>query len=494
LPHQISPPALGQTPRPPLPPGPYLVVGLGKAGFAAARELAEAAAPGAVRAWDSAADTIQKEGERELERIGVKVGLGGDGLDLLAGVRTLVKSPGVPPEIPLVEEARRRGMALVDELEIGWLLVPAPTVAVTGTNGKSTTAAILTQVLGAHGLQPALAGNTEFGPSLSELAAGGPPASVVAEVSSYQTEFAAELAVDAAVFTNLTPDHLNRHRGMEAYAAAKRRLFVRGDWCVPLASLNADDALGRDLCREVRERGGRALTYGFDEGADYRIVDSRWGMREAESVVETPAGTVRVESRMPGRHNAANAVAALALADGLGLPREATLSALAAVPPVPGRYEAIAVERPFDVVIDFANSPDSVARNLETARETAAARGGRVLTVLCLLGRAAPFIGPEVGAVARRLSDHLVLSGSSYRGEPRLVAMAALLAGARPLDRGGLEIVVDRRQAIAKALEAAAAGDVLMILGRGPTAVEATDRRGGFVELDDREVVRELLA
>jgi UDP-N-acetylmuramoyl-L-alanyl-D-glutamate--2,6-diaminopimelate ligase len=422
------------------------------------------------------------------------VHLGGDGLAALGNAQTVVKSPGVPPEIPVVAEALRRGVTLVDELEIGWHLVPSPTVAVTGTNGKSTSAALLTQVLAAHGLIPTLAGNTDFGPSLSDLAAEEPPASVVAEVSSYQTEFVSKLAVDAAVFTNLTPDHLNRHRTMEAYGEAKRNLFVRDEWCVPLASLNFDDALGRRIAGEVRERGGRALTYGFGAGADYRLTDSRWGRREAEAVVESPDGTVRLRSRLPGRHNAANATAVLALADGLGLPREVTLAAVAAVDPVPGRYEEIEVDRPYDVVVDFAHSPDSVARNLETARESAAGRGGRVLTVLCLLGRTAPFIGAEVGAVARRLSDHLILCGSSYRGEPRLVALAALLDGARPAEGGQLEIVVDRRAAIARALAAARPGDLVMIVGRGPITREATDWRGGFVELDDRQVVRELTA
>jgi UDP-N-acetylmuramoyl-L-alanyl-D-glutamate--2,6-diaminopimelate ligase len=444
-----------------------------------------------VRVWDAAADSVQLERAAELRGLGVEVRLGGDGLDVLGEARTVVKSPGVPPEAPLVAEARRRGLRLVDELEIGWLLVPVPTVAVTGTNGKSTTAALMVEVLAAHGLAPALAGNTDFGPSLSDLA-GERPTSIVAEVSSYQTEFASELAVDAAVFTNLTPDHLNRHRTMEAYGAAKRKLFVRGDWCVPFASVNWDDELGRRLAGEVRERGGKVLTYGSGAGADYRIVESSWGRCEAEAVVETPDGVARLESRMPGRHNAENATAVLALGDGFGLPRETTLAAIAAVEPVPGRYEAIEVDRPFDVVVDFAHSPDSVTRNLETARETARARGGRVLTVLCLLGRTAPLIGPEVGAAARRLSDHLVLCGSSYRGEPRLVALAALLAGARAQAGGRLETVVDRRAAIAKVLEAAEAGDVVMIVGRGPVIREATDWRGGFVELDDREVVREL--
>lgn len=404
----------------------------------------------------------------------------------------MVKSPGVPPEVPVVAEARRQGRRLVDELEVGWHLVDAPTVAVTGTNGKSTTSALCVGLLEAAGLAPVLTGNTDFGPPLSEFALRETPSSVVAEVSSYQVEFAAELAVDAAVFTNLTREHLNRHADMAAYAAAKRRLFVRGGWCVPLASLNVDDALGRRLAAEIEERGGRALTYGFGEAADYRIAECEWGLREAEVAIETPDGPTRFATRLPGAHNAANAAAVLALADGLGLSREVALAALATARPVPGRFEVVDVDRPFDVVVDLGFTADSVASTLKAGRALAAERGGRLIAVLAIVGRSGPVIGREVGATARQLSDRLVLCGSSYRGEPRLATLGELKAGAEAVAGGKLDVVIDRREAIERALAAARPGDLVMLLGRGPIAREATDWRGGFVELDDRQVVREL--
>jgi UDP-N-acetylmuramoyl-L-alanyl-D-glutamate--2,6-diaminopimelate ligase len=422
----------------------------------------------------------------------VETYLGGDGLAVLGEARTVVKSPGVPPEIPVVAEALRRGAALIDELEIGWHLVPAPTVGVTGTNGKSTTSALCEGVLRANGFEPVLAGNTEFGPPLTEVALQGPPASVVVEVSSYQVEFARALAVDGAIFTNLTPDHLNRHADMEAYAAAKRRLFVRGDWCVPLAALNADDPRGRQLATEVAERGGRAITYGFGEGVDYRVARCSWGLQEAELEVEAPDGRVVLQTTLPGEHNAGNATAVLALADGLGLPRQATLQALSGTAPVPGRFERVEVDRPFDVIVDYAYTRASVGRVLETGRRLVRERGGRLLTVQALVGRTGPHIGAEVGARARELSDHLVLCGSSYRGEPRLVNLAELAKGARGAVGGTLELTIGRREAIAMALDRARPGDLVMILGRGPTSREATDWRGGFVEMDDRQIVREL--
>lgn len=478
--------------RPPLPAAPYLVVGLGRAGIAAARALAARKGAAAVSVWDEAADLPQLERSRALRRLGVDVRLGGDGLAALDGVRTVVKSPGVPLEIPVVAEAVRRRLAVVDELEIGWRLTPAPTVAVTGTNGKSTVASLCVSMLEGHGLHPVLCGNTDFGPPLSELSLNRPPRSVVAEVSSYQAECSPELAVDAAVFTNLTSDHLNRHGTMEAYGAAKRRLFVQGDRAVPVAALNVDDDLGRALAGEVEERGGGASRYGWSEDADYRIVGAGWTLREAEVEVDSPEGRLSLTSRLPGSHNAANVTSVLALSDALRLPRDRTLAAIANAPPVPGRFEVVEVGRPFDVVVDLAYNVGSVAAVLAAARDLAAQRGGRVLTVLGVVGRAGPLTGRAVGRVAREGSDHLVLSGTSYRGEARLVTLAELLAGARAASGGTVEVVIDRRSAIARALAEARAGDLVALLGRGHIGHEATDSRGGLRPLDDRLAALEL--
>lgn len=468
------------------------MVGLGRAGYAAARALAAAAGPGAVRVWDQAADAGQLKKAAALRKDRVEVRLGGDGLDALEGMRTVVKSPGVPLEASVVTAANRLGLNVLEEFEIGWRLVPSPTVAVTGTKGKSTVSALSLAVLREHGLEPVLAGNTEYGPPLTELAGDRLPRSVVAEVSSYQAEIADELAVDAAVFTNLTPDHFSRHTDMGAYGAAKRRLFVRGDWSLPLASVNLDDRLGRRLAREIDERGGRALSYGAGPDAMYRIAECGWSLREAELTVEAPDGEVCVQTRLPGFHNAANAVSVLALSDGLGLPRDPTLAALARCAPVPGRFEVVDAGRPYDVVVDFGFHPAPVARAIETARALVSARGGRVLTVLSVSGLSGPVVGREVGALARGRSDRLILSGTSYRGEPRIPALEQLAIGARSVRGGSLETVLDRGKAIERAMAIAGPGDLVLLLGRGPTAREATDCRGGFRWLDDRQVVRDL--
>lgn len=479
-------------PRPPLPPGPYLVVGLGRAGLSAARALAVAAGPAAVMVWDAAADDAQRARAASLRADGIDARLGGDGIDALAGVRSLVKSPGVPPEIPVVAAAVRRGLPVVDEFEIGWSMLAAPTLGITGTKGKSTVAKLCTDIFVAHGLEPVLCGNTEFGPAVGELVGRPAPGWLVAELSSYQLESSRELAVDAAVFTNLSNDHLDRHGTLAAYGAAKRRLFVRGDRCVPVAALNVDDPLGTRLAEEVEARGGRALRYGRAAAADYAIVDCRWDLHRAELELATPTGPVTVGTRLPGLHNARNVAAAVAITDGLGLSRGPTLSALATASGVEGRFEPVDVGRDFDVVVDLAVCPAGIDAALAAARPVAAARGGRVIAVLGLTSRCATLISAEAGAIARRRCDRLILCGSSYRGEPRVPPLVGLKAGAASVPGGEVELVIDRREAIGRALRVARPGDVVALLGRGHIDREATDRRGGFVELDDRQVAREL--
>ncbi len=334
---------------------------------------------------------------------------------------------------------RRRGVGLeiVDELDIGWRLVPSPVVAVTGTNGKSTVAGLLVSVLERHGLEPVLAGNTEFGPPLSELALGPPPRSIVAEVSSYQAEYSpssSSTAPSSPTWPPNTSTATERSRPTPPPSAPSSSGAATLCRSPPSTSTTSSVAVSRI---EVEERGGRAVRYGRAEDAEYRIARSRWDLRESEIEVETPSRPVSLSIGLPGAHNAMNAVSVLALADCLGLPRAATLAALADASPVPGRFEVIEVDRPFDVVVDFAYSADSVDAVLTTARDIVEPRGGRLIAVVAIVGRSGAITGRDVGRVARERCDHLILSGTSYRGEPRMVTLAALAAGARAAARSG---------------------------------------------------------
>jgi len=475
-------------PRPAVPPGPYLVLGLGRAGQAAVEALCSRFGPGAVRVWDDSQGPVVSAYKAGLEARGISVL---PGPEVLGDASAVIKSPGISLHHPLLAAARARRLPVIDELELGWRFSTRPLVAITGTNGKSTTTGLVFAALAAAGERPALAGNTDSsrGGPLSAL----PPEAdgwVVAEVSSYQAEGCPALLPSASVLTNLTRDHLHRHGTMSAYAAAKRKLFVRGARAVPLAVLNVDDGFGRRLAREVDARGGRVLRYGRGPDADYRVLDCASNLHGSVVEIGAPTGRVQLRTRLSGDHNAENLAAALALADGLDLPRSSTLRALAKMVPLPGRLEVLETAAPFDVIVDFAHTPDAVRRTLAALRQ---ARKGRLIVVLGTVARGERLTREAAGRAARAEADHLILCASSLHGEPPLVALSGLLAGARSIEQGTLEVILDRRRAIARGLALARAGDVVAILGRGPVSRRSYGAKARPGTFDDREVARELL-
>jgi len=214
--------------RPPLPPGPYLVVGLARSGVAAALAL-RAAAPGArVVACDSGRPAHAAEDAERLAAAGVEVHLDTDGTHLLQvspPPATLVKSPGVPGGAPVVAAARAAGLAVLGELELGWRLVPNEFIAVTGTNGKTTTVELIGAMHRAAGVPVAVAGNV--GTPVTSLAGRlDVDATVVCEASSFQLEDTVAFAPEVAVLLNIDPDHLDRHASFEEYRDAKLRIFA----------------------------------------------------------------------------------------------------------------------------------------------------------------------------------------------------------------------------------------------------------------------------
>jgi UDP-N-acetylmuramoylalanine--D-glutamate ligase len=270
-------------PRPPLPPAPYLVVGRGLSGEAVAPLLAQS---GEVRIIETTEDD--------------------PGIEYLEGVATVVKSPGVRPATALIREARERGALVVGELEIAWRLLPNEFVAVTGTNGKTTTSELLGAIHRAAGIPVAVAGNvgTPLSALVGTLAAD---AVVVCECSSFQLADSLMFAPECALLLNLEPDHLNWHEGFEGYRDAKLRIF------------------------ENQERGDVAVVpTGFPA-----IPGS------ARRIEYEPAepGTVRLR----GRHNLANAGAARAVAEARGIPGDRVAEALRTFAGVPHRLEEVAL-------------------------------------------------------------------------------------------------------------------------------------------------------
>lgn len=472
-----------------LPPGPVLVLGTGRAGCSAAAALSRAAP--AVTVWDAFDGPETWRRRDELRAGGVRVQLGPWRDDLLAGVATVVKSPGIPKDAAPVRAAQARGLTVVDELELGVRLSRRELVAVTGTDGKSTVSHLVASALAAGGADVPIAGNTEFGPPLASVPPRGGP--VVVEASSYQLEFTTPAFGRLAVLTNLTPEHLHRHGTLYAYGQAKRRLFLGAGRVVPLAVVNADDAFGRALAADATVAGAAVATFGSTSVAGYRALEVRSALSGATVRARTPGGELVLRTRLPGRHNAENALAALAACDLLGVPRPVAVSAIESFPGVPGRWERVG-EAPFDVVVDFAHTPAALRAVLTTARELVAERPGAQLhLVLSASGRTTPGKRGPLGAVGAELADRVVVTEAGLGGEPREHVIATIVAGTE----GGaaeVEIVPDRREAIRQALLGTRPGDFVLVNDRGVRPLFITDPAGGGHPWDDRAVVRDELA
>jgi UDP-N-acetylmuramoylalanine--D-glutamate ligase len=302
------------------------VVGLARSGYSVARMLAELGE--VVRGVDSG----HPEGAAGLRGADVEVVLDADGLALLDGIKTVVKSPGVPREAPVISAALERGIDVVGELELAWRAIPNRFVAVTGTNGKTTTVELLGHVYRTAGEPVAVAGNV--GTPLSELAGEiDPDATVVCEASSFQLEDSVSFAPECAVFLNLAPDHLDRHSDLDAYLAAKLRIFAnQGN--DDLAVYNGDEAAlaGVDL-------GGCARRVAFCRGAG---PDCEVSLSEGTIFYDGEALLGVEELGLFGEHNVANAMAAAAAALSMGLDRGAVREGLRSFAGVPHRLEQVA--------------------------------------------------------------------------------------------------------------------------------------------------------
>ncbi|HEX6601304.1 MAG TPA: UDP-N-acetylmuramoyl-L-alanine--D-glutamate ligase, partial [Solirubrobacterales bacterium] len=306
-------------PRPEMPPGPFLVVGLARSGSAAARMLARMGET--VRGVDSG----HPEEAAGLAEAGVEVHLDADGLALLEGTRTVVKSPGVPREAPAIAAARERGLETMGELELAWRRLPNRFVAVTGTNGKTTTTELLGHLYRTAGEPVAVAGNV--GRPLASLAGeADPAATVICECSSFQLEDTIAFAPECGVFLNLAPDHLDRHVDLDDYLSAKLEVFARqaND---DVAVFNGDDPAlsGRDL-------GGCGRRVRFCRGAspDCEVsVSAGVIFHGGEPLLEV------AELSLRGEHNVENAMAAAAAGLSMGIGRAAVREGLRSFPGVP---------------------------------------------------------------------------------------------------------------------------------------------------------------
>ncbi len=315
-------------PRPALPTGPYLVVGLARSGTAAALALRSRGA--AVVGWDSgsASRTQLAEAARRLYEAGVEVQLDASGDVAAARAGTLIKSPGVPQDAPIVEAARRRGIPVLGELELAWRLLDNEFVAVTGTNGKTTTTEWIGHVHREAGQPVAVVGTVGTAAS-SQVDQVGSAVTVVCEASSFQLEDTEAFAPEAAVLLNLEPDHLDRHGSFETYVTAKLRIFAnQGNDDVAVAP----DDLGID------DLGGCARRVRFGSGPEAELAEHAghlWWDEQPLVAVD--------EISLPGAHNRQNAMATAAVCLARGLDPEPVAAALRNFRGVPHRLEEIAL-------------------------------------------------------------------------------------------------------------------------------------------------------
>ncbi len=480
--------AFGRVPRPPLPAGPFLVVGLGRAGTAAVAALIREAGPDSVTAWDQGTSRALRRLQRDLGARGVRVLLGRPpDRRTVKRAMTVIKSPGVSPQASVIQRALAAGREVVDELELGWRLSRAPLVAVTGTNGKSTVSGLVHAVLAQAGMRVGLVGNTQFGPALSAAADAD---WLVCEVSSYQLQYCNRLVPEVAVFTNLTPEHLGRHGTLERYGECKRRLFIRDGIAVGRTVVDVDDDFGQRLAHELDNLGSSVVRVGFSAGADYRVTAAQWSLRRARLRLATPSGDVQLETCLPGAYNARNVAAALAAGDLVGIDRCHSVPAITANGGPPGRLEHVDVGQPFAVIVDFAHTPDSLEQLLRTVRT--AEPTSRLSVVLGVSARPGAAIR-ELGRLARAHSDRLVLTTSGYLGVAPLPALQELLRGARGAGTSELAVIRDRRRALDHALGTAEPREIVVIPGRGALQQLVMDPRGVPIPFDDREVARQIL-
>jgi len=398
-------------------------------------------------------------------------------------------------------------------------------VGVTGTNGKTTTAHLVRALLEAGGHRCGLLGTVGSLIGGSERPATRTTPEAIAlqgdframldggetycamEVSSHALSLGRTDATRfaAAVFTNLTQDHLDFHPTMEDYFQAKRRLFApppaeqglarSGDashqpYDGPAVKIvNLDDPYGRRLADELPG----AVTFAIDTPADYRARDVSVDLRGSRFALHTPAGERSISLPLPGRFNVSNALAALAVAHSFGVELDTLAAALAQGVRVPGRVEPVDEGQGFAVLVDYAHTPDSLANVLATAHEVGE---GRVICVFGAGGDRDRGKRPLMGEIGARLADVLVVTSDNPRSEDPEAIIAEIMQGARSVTRptGAPPVAaeVDRRAAIERAVALAQKGDVLVIAGKGHE--QGQEFAGGVkVPFDDVTVAREAL-
>jgi len=383
-------------------------------------------------------------------------------------------------------------------------------VGITGTNGKTTTSYLTEAILRRAGFATGVIGTLGYRVGDEELPAHHttPEAPdlqsllrrmvdnrvthAAMEVSSHALALrrADHCAFSFAVFTNLTRDHLDFHADPRDYFQAKARLF-----CDPVFSprdrlrinvINADDPSGRALAEQAV---GVTVTYGIDGRGDVTARDVVLSATGTAFRVEAPQGVLPVNLQLVGSFNVYNALAALAVALGVGIELETAAAALESVAPIRGRFERVEAGQDYAVVIDYSHTPDGLEKALRDARQLVP---GRLLVVFGAGGDRDPGKRPMMGEIAARLADLVFITSDNPRTEPPERIIKQIAAGVPWASRRRCRIESDRREAIRMALAEARAGDLVLIAGKGHETYQIFADR--TIHFDDREVVAQIVA
>jgi UDP-N-acetylmuramoyl-L-alanyl-D-glutamate--2,6-diaminopimelate ligase len=425
------------------------------------------------------------------------------------GAAAIVSERPAPPELAsrwIQVAAMRRAMSEVGRTFFNHPEQHLQLIGITGTNGKTTTSYLIESILNAAGIIGGVFGTIEYRVAgraieaknttpdsldllghFAELVKVGAKAAVM-EVSSHALaqERVWGFHFAAAVFTNLTQDHLDYHQDLESYFQAKRHLFegqgaAPPDWAV----INADDPWGMRLLELPYKN---SLTYGFKDGARVTPKQVSSTPKGTQAVIATPAGEMHISSPLVGRANLANILAAISTGVAMGIANAKVEEGIANLHAVPGRFERIDEGQPFLVVVDYAHTDDALKNVLKTARELTRKR---LIVLFGCGGERDRTKRPRMGEAAGTLADFVVLTSDNPRSEDPLLIMADALVG---LQRTGKPYIaeVDRGIAIYKALEEARTGDVVVLAGKGHETYQVL--KEGKIHFDDREVARKVLA
>ena len=440
-----------------------------------------------------------------------------EGLNFVAdalrrGAVAVASASARPAEFPetaawveLTPGSERRALARVAANFYGHPADRLRLIGVTGTNGKTTTAFLVDSILHAAGLTTGLIGTTGYRtPKGSRPAPNTTPESLdlqemfaeirdaggthaVLEASSHA------LAMDrlwgchfaVAIFTNLTRDHLDYHKNMEDYFAAKRRLFEGTGAGAPAAAvLNADDPYGALLAGAV----ARTLTYGLKGAADITARKLALGFEGASFTADTPRGSIEIRSALVGRANVYNILAAIGAGIALEIPATKIAEGVANLAQVPGRFERVNEGQPFLVVVDYAHTDDALRNVISTARELGPS--ARIITLFGAGGERDRTKRPLMGEAAGSLSDLVVLTSDNPRSEDPLRIINDVVVGLQKV-KANYRIEPDRERALAIALEEARLGDIVLLAGKGHETYQVL--RDATIEFDDREKARTIL-